>query len=223
MSAAGKPGGFFITFEGPEGGGKSTQVHRLAASLAAEGYAVWTTREPGGTRAGEMIRPLVLGSSAPVLSPWTEALLFSAARAQLVEEVIMPRLDNGEIVLCDRYSDSTLAYQGYGRGLDLSLLQRLQVAITGKLIPGLTLLLNLPVRAGLARIPSTSKDRLDSETLAFHERVAAGYRQMALEEPNRWREVDATASPDAVAAVILSEALGSLRQAGIRPVERRSA
>jgi dTMP kinase len=83
--------------------------------------------------------------------------------------------------------------------------------------------LNLPVRAGLARIPSTSKDRLDSETLAFHERVAAGYRQMALEEPNRWREVDATASPDAVAAVILSEALGSLRQAGIRPVERRSA
>lgn len=223
MSAAGKPGGFFITFEGPEGGGKSTQVHRLAASLAAEGYAVWTTREPGGTRAGEMIRPLVLGSSAPALSPWTEALLFSAARAQLVEEVIMPRLDNGEIVLCDRYSDSTLAYQGYGRGLDLSLLQRLQVAITGKLIPGLTLLLNLPVRAGLARIPSTSKDRLDSETLAFHERVAAGYRQMALEEPNRWREVDATASPDAVAAVILSEALGSLRQAGIRPVERRSA
>jgi dTMP kinase len=223
MSAAGKPGGFFITFEGPEGGGKSTQVHRLAASLAAEGYVVWTTREPGGTRAGEMIRPLVLGSSAPALSAWTEALLFSAARAQLVEEVIMPRLRNGEIVLCDRYSDSTLAYQGYGRGLDLSLLRRLQVAVTGELQPGLTLLLNLPVRAGLARIPSSSKDRLDSETVAFHERVAAGYRQMALEEPNRWREVDASVSPDAVASVIQSAVLGSLRRAGIRPAQRRSA
>jgi dTMP kinase len=223
MSAAGKPGGFFITFEGPEGGGKSTQVHRLAARLAAEGYVVWTTREPGGTRAGEMIRPLVLGSSAPPLSAWTEALLFSAARAQIVEEVIKPRLENGEIVLCDRYSDSTLAYQGYGRGLDLQLLRRLQAAVTHDLRPGLTLLLSLPVRAGLARIPSTAMDRLDSEAIAFHERVAAGYRQMALEEPDRWHEVDATASPDEVAAAIFSQVGRSLEEAGIRPVERRSA
>ena len=222
MSAAGKPGGFFITFEGPEGAGKSTQVHRLAARLAEEGYVVWTTREPGGTRAGEMIRPLLLGSSATALSAWSEALLFSAARAQLVEEVIRPRLDNGEIVLCDRYSDSTLAYQGYARGLDLSLLRRLQAAVTGELTPGLTLLLNLPVAAGLARIPSTSKDRLDSEAVAFHERVAAGYRQMALQEPNRWREVDASASPDTVATAIHREVMGSLRQAGIHPVERQS-
>jgi len=223
MSAAGKPGGFFITFEGPEGGGKSTQVHRLAARLAAEGFVVWTTREPGGTRAGEMIRPLVLGSSAPELSAWAEALLFSAARAQLVEEVIRPRLDRGEIVLCDRYSDSTLAYQGYGRGLDLVELGRLQSAITQELKPGLTLLLNLAVTAGLARIPSMAKDRLDRETVAFHERVAAGYRQMALEEPDRWREVDAAAGPDEVAAAIFIEVERSLAQAGIRPAERRSA
>lgn len=223
MGAAGTPGGFFITFEGPEGAGKSTQVHRLAASLAAAGHVVWTTREPGGTKAGEMIRPLLLGSSAPALSGWTEALLFSAARAQLVEEVIRPRLANGEIVLCDRFSDSTLAYQGYGRGLDLSSLRSLQVAISGELRPGLTFLLNLPVRAGLARIPSSSRDRLDRETVAFHERVADGYRQMALSDPDRWREVDAAGSPDTVATAILNEVLHSLRQAGIRPVERRSA
>lgn len=223
MSAAGKPGGFFITFEGPEGGGKSTQVHRLAARLAAGGYVVWTTREPGGTRAGEMIRPLVLGGSAPPLSAWTEALLFSAARAQLVEEVIRPRVERGEIVLCDRYSDSTMAYQGYGRGLDLQSLRRLQAAVTHDLKPGLTLLLSLPVRAGLARIPSMLKDRLDSETVAFHERVAAGYRQMALEEPDRWHEVDATASPDEVADAIFGQVKRSLQQAGIHPVERRSA
>ena len=223
MGAAGKPAGFFITFEGPEGAGKSTQVHRLAASLAAAGYTVWTTREPGGTRVGEMIRPLLLGSSASGLSAWSEALLFSAARAQLIEEVIRPRLANGEIVLCDRYSDSTLAYQGYARGLDLSLLRSLQAAVTGELKPGLTLLLNLPVGAGLARIPSNSKDRLDSETLAFHERVAEGYRQMALAEPDRWREMDATASPDAVASAILGEVLAVLQQAAVAPVQRRSA
>jgi len=223
MSAAGKPGGFFITFEGPEGGGKSTQVHRLAARLATEGYVVWTTREPGGTRAGEMIRPLVLGSYAPTLSAWTEALLFSAARAQLVEEVIRPRLERGEIVLCDRYSDSTLAYQGYGRGLDLLQLRRLQAAITQELKPGLTLLFNLPVIAGLARIPSPAKDRLDRETVAFHERVAAGYRLMALEEPDRWREVDAAAGPDEVAAAVFSQVERSLEQAGVGPAERRSA
>src|SRR2546428_827501 len=133
MDAAGKPGGFFITFEGPEGGGKSTQIHRLAAALAEEGYVVWTTREPGGTRLGEMIRPLLLGSQQSRLSPWTEALLFTAARAELVDEVIRPRLQRGEVVLCDRFSDSTLAYQGFGRGLDLKSLRRLQAEATGSL------------------------------------------------------------------------------------------
>jgi dTMP kinase len=223
MSAAGKPAGFFITFEGPEGGGKSTQIHRLASSLADEGYAVWTTREPGGTRVGEQIRPLLLGGSVSTMTAWTEALLFSAARAQLVDEVIRPRLERGEIVLCDRYTDSTLAYQGYGRGLDLASLRRLQAEVTGGLQPGLSLLLHLPVEAGLARIPSTHQDRLDRETLGFHERVAAGYRQMAEAEPARWKEVDASAAPDEVAAAILAHAIRSLHEAGIRPAQRRTA
>ncbi|HEY0491962.1 MAG TPA: dTMP kinase [Candidatus Dormibacteraeota bacterium] len=223
MSAAGKPGGFFITFEGPEGGGKSTQVHRLAERLAADGHTVWTTREPGGTRAGEMIRPLVLGGSAPPVAAWSEALLFTAARAQLVEEVIRPRLEKGEIVICDRYSDSTIAYQGYGRGLDLALLRQLQDAVTHGIRPALTLLLNLPVAAGLARIPSRLKDRLDQETVAFHERVAAGYRRMVEEEPDRWREVDASVGPDEVAAAVLDRVGPALQRAGVFPAERRSA
>src|SRR5438094_9536753 len=103
MDAPGKAGGFFITLEGPEGGGKSTQIHRLAASLAEQGHTVWTTREPGGTRAGEMMRPILLGPQAGPLSAWSEALLFTAARAQLVDEVIRPRLQRGELVLCYRY------------------------------------------------------------------------------------------------------------------------
>lgn len=223
MRAAGKPGGFFITFEGPEGGGKSTQVHRLAARLADLGHAVWTTREPGGTRTGETIRPLLLGGAAPPLTAWAETLLFSAARAQLVEEVIRPRLERGEIVLCDRFSDSTLAYQGYGRGLELKLLGRLQAAVSGELRPGLTLLLNVPVQTGLARIPSGVKDRLDRESVAFHERVARGYREMALAEPERWREVDASAGPDEVAAAVFKEVARALERAGVEPPERRSA
>ena len=223
METAAKRGGFFISFEGPEGSGKSTQIHRLAAALAEQGHAVWTTREPGGTRAGERIRPLLLGPHAGPLAPWSEALLFTAARAQLVDEVIRPRLHRGELVLCDRYSDSTLAYQGYGRGLDLKTMRRLQAEATGGLTPDLTLLLDLPVEAGLARIPRSAKDRLDRETIAFHQRVHAGYREMAAREPHRWRQVDASRDPDEVAAIILEVTLEALRTAGIHPAVRRSA
>jgi dTMP kinase len=223
METAGKRGGFFVSFEGPEGSGKSTQIHRLAQALAEQGHAVWTTREPGGTRAGEMIRPILLGPRAGPLSAWSEALLFTAARAQLVDEVIRQRLQQGELVLCDRYSDSTLAYQGYGRGIDLKTLRRLQAETTGGLAPDLTLLLDLPVEAGLARIPRGAKDRLDRETIAFHQRVYAGYREMAAQEPHRWRQVDASRDPDEVASRILELTLEALRTAGIRPVERRSA
>jgi dTMP kinase len=224
VETAGKPGGFFISFEGPEGGGKSTQIQRLAAALAEQGYAVWTTREPGGTRVGETIRPILLGQHQAVnLSAWSEALLFTAARAQLVEEVIRPRLERGELVLCDRFSDSTLAYQGYGRGLDLEALRRLQAQATGGLRPHLTLLLDLPVEAGLARIPRGAKDRLDRETIAFHQRVHAGYRTMAALEPHRWRGVDASLDPDQVADRVLEYTTQALHLAGIHPAERRSA
>src|SRR4029077_8108351 len=202
--------------EGPEGSGKSTQIHRLAAGLPEAGHAVWTPREPGGTPAGgarrpillsaqpaHTIRPTLLGAHAGPLSPWSEALLFTAARAQLVEELIRPRLHRGELVLCDRYSDSTLAYQGYGRGIDLETLRRLQSEATGGLSPDLTLLLDLPVKAGLARIPRNAKDRLDRETIDFHQRVYGGYHEMAAREPDRWRQVDASRDPDEVASRVL--------------------
>ena len=223
METADKPGGFFITFEGPEGGGKSTQIHRLAAALADHGYPVWTTREPGGTRVGEMIRPILLGRQGAPITPWSEALLFTAARAQHVEEVLRPRLERGELVLCDRYADSTLAYQGYGRGLDLDTLRQLQRQATGGLQPDLTILLNLPVQAGLARIPRPNQDRLDQETEAFHQRVRAGYQQLAAADPRRWREVDASAAEERVAGRILELATVALAQAGVRPAQRRSA
>ena len=223
METAGKRGGFFVSFEGPEGSGKSTQIHRLAASLAEQGHAVWTTREPGGTRAGEMIRPILLGPQAGTLSAWSEALLFTAARAQLVDEVIRPRLQRGELILCDRYSDSTLAYQGYGRGIELESLRQLQAEATGGLAPDLTFLLDLPVEAGLGRIPRNAKDRLDRETIAFHQRVYAGYHEMAAREPHRWRRVDASRAADDVASRILELALEALRTAGIRPAAQRSA
>lgn len=223
MESASKPGGFFITFEGPEGGGKSTQIHRLAAALADQGYSVWTTREPGGTRVGEMIRPILLGRQQAPMTAWSEALLFTAARAQHVEEVIRPRLARGELVLCDRYVDSTLAYQGYGRGLDLETLRPLQFQATGGLQPDLTILLNLPVQAGLARIPRPNQDRLDQETEAFHQRVRAGYQQLAAADPRRWREVDASAVEGRVAAHILELATQALELAGVRPAQRRTA
>jgi dTMP kinase len=223
MDTAGKPGGFFITFEGPEGGGKSTQVHRLAATLADQGYSVWTTREPGGTRVGEMIRPILLRQQQERMTAWSEALLFTAARAQHVAEVIRPRLERGEIVLCDRYTDSTLAYQGYGRGLDLDTLRQLQTQATGGLDPDLTILLNLPVETGLSRIPRPAQDRLDRETSTFHQRVRAGYQEMAAADPQRWREIDAAADEDQVAKRILELVSQALQRAGIRPVQRRSA
>jgi dTMP kinase len=224
VETAGKRGGFFVSLEGPEGGGKSTQTHRLAAALAEQGYVVWTTREPGGTRVGEMIRPILLGPHQEMkLSAWAEALLFTAARAQLVNEVIRPRLQRGEVVLCDRFSDSTLAYQGYGRGLDLGALQQLQAQATGGLTPDLTLLLDLAVEAGLARIPRGAKDRLDRETIAFHERVHDGYRAMTAQDPHRWRLIDASSDPDQVASRVFGQTIEALQQAGLRPAERRSA
>jgi|SRR5579864_887979 len=223
MEAAGKRVGFFITLEGPEGGGKSTQIHGLAASLAERGFGVWTTREPGGTRVGEMIRPILLGRDQAPLTAWTEALLFTAARAQHVEEVIRPRLARGEIVLCDRYLDSTLAYQGFGRGLDLTSLRELQTRATGGLAPDLTILFSLPVEAGLARIPRTRQDRLDRETAAFHQRVYDGYRRLAEAEPQRWRQVDASAGESQVARQILELTTAALDKAGVAPAQRRTA
>ena len=201
------PQGCFITFEGVEGSGKTTQVERLANRLRRTGRAVVTTREPGGTPISDRIRAVVLDQANVEIHPHTEALLMCAARAQLVHEFIRPALAAGQVVICDRYSDSTFAYQGYARGQDLATLRTINEFATGGLVPDLTLLLDLPAEAGLARrfgtgseaAPTNRMDRLD---LAFHRKVAAGYHALVQGEPNRWRRVDATRGEEDVAAVI---------------------
>ena len=192
--------GRLITFEGPEGAGKSTVVRRLAERLRAAGRPVVETREPGGTRTGEQVRALLLDRAAAGLAPAAEALLFGAARAELVSLVIRPALANGCTVLCDRFTDSTLAYQGHGRGLDLAALRAMNAFATGGLTPDLTLLLDLDVAEGLRRrhAEGGAITRLDAESLAFHARVADGYRALAAAEPHRWRIVDAGAALEAV-------------------------
>ena len=223
MSAAGKRGGLFITLEGPEGSGKSTQAERLSASLNERGFTVFVTREPGGTPLGDELRELLLRRSDLEITAWSEALLFSAARAQLLRDVIRPQLERVDVVICDRFSDSTLAYQGWGRGLDRDLLARLQEAATEGLEPDLTLLLDLPAEEGLERVTRAKRDRLDRETIAFHSRVRSGYLAMAQAQPGRWRRVDAGRDPAAVAEEILAICLSALSAAGRRASARRSA
>ncbi len=196
----------FITFEGGEGSGKSIHVRRLRDRLAARIGDVVLTREPGGTTLGERLRGVLLNRPAGErLEPLSELLLFEAARAQLVAEVIAPALERGATVLCDRYADSSLAYQGYGRGLDVGLINRLSTVATGGLTPNLTVLLDVPVELGLSRRQAQGGvNSLDGEDVAFHERVRRGYLEMARREPARWRIVDASGSIDEVAEAIWS-------------------
>jgi len=182
------PGSLFVTFEGPEGGGKSTQIRLLADWLRAAGRMVMTTREPGGTRIGDAIRGVLLDPGHVEMRPEAEILLFSAARAQLVGEVIRPHLARGGVVLCDRFADSTLAYQGYGRELDLDALRQITGFATGWLTPDLTFCLDLPVVDGLRRKQGgdlAEWNRMEREELAFHERVRAGYLALAAAEPEQ--------------------------------------
>lgn len=202
----------FIVFEGPEGGGKTTQVRAAAAALAARGLPVTVTREPGGTAIGERLRAVLLDADNCAMLPQTEALILFAARAQHVHEVVEPALARGDVVLCDRYVGATYAYQGYGRGLALESLRRMQALAAGALAPGLTLLLDLPPDIGLARRATAGEvNRLDAAGLAFHQRVRAGYLALAAAEPERWVVVDARRSVDEVAAnvrKVLGERLG---------------
>jgi dTMP kinase len=189
--------GRFITFEGGEGSGKTTQLERLAARLRATGIDPLVTREPGGTPVSESIRAILLDAQESPTA-LAEALLMEAARAHLVERVIRPALAVGRWVLCDRYGDSTLAYQGGGRGLDAELLAQLNHAATGGLVPHLTLLYDLDPAIGVARRQrgSSPTNRLDREPLEFHARVRARYLELAAREPRRWRVLDATQPPD---------------------------
>ena len=183
----------FITLEGPDGSGKSSQIPVLADWLRSQGYDVFTTREPGGTGIGNQIREILLNKlENTAMHPRTEILLFLSSRAQLVEEVIRPLRDKGTIILCDRYADSTLAYQGYGHGVDLTDLRNLLDFATSGLYPDLTLLLDLDVMSGLERRKKNGGEwnRLDAFTLAFHERVRNGYLELAAASPSRWIKIN---------------------------------
>jgi dTMP kinase len=189
----------FISFEGPEGSGKTCQVGGLEGFLRQQGYPVLMIREPGGTPIGDQIRAILLDLNNTTMHPRTETLLFQASRAQIVEQVILPHLRKGGIVLADRYADSTLAYQGYGRQLDLGQLKALVAFATGGLKPDLTLLLDVDVEEGLQRrARGGGWNRLDDETLAFYQRVRQGYLEMAQSEPQRWVLVDAQKPTDEV-------------------------
>jgi len=192
------------TFEGGEGSGKSTQVAYLAEQLRQAGYPVLTTRQPGGTVHGQRIRELILTPFADdTLSQRAELFLYLADRAHHVDTVIRPALAQGQLVLCDRYTDSTLAYQGYGRGLNLQELKLLNQLATGGLQPDLVIWLDLPVEQGQTRIQARAeRDRLEAEALAFHQRVHSGYAALAAENPEHWLHIDAQAAVERVSQVL---------------------
>ena len=184
----------FITFEGIEGCGKSTQVQRLAERL---GSAALLTREPGGTAIGQAIREVLLDPRNRSMAPTTELLLYFSDRAQHVAEVIRPALAKGLVVLCDRYVESALAYQGYGRGLDVDMVRAISGWAAGGLWPDLTVLLTVPPEVARERTGG-ERDRIEAAGRAFHERVAEGFRAQAEDEPEHWIEVDGTGTPDEV-------------------------
>ncbi len=193
----------FITLEGPEGSGKTSQIGPLADFLRQQGLDVLTTREPGGTPIGDQIRAVLHSLDNTAMHPRTEALLFQAARAQLVERVIRPQLARGGIVISDRYADSTLAYQGYGHGLPLEQVRAVINFATGELKPDLTILLDVDVEMGLQRRSQGGGwNRLDAYTLDFHRRVRQGYHLLAQDEPQRWVTLDAAQALELVQEAI---------------------
>jgi dTMP kinase len=204
-----KPNPVFITLEGGEGAGKSTQAHAIAERLQAAGRRVILTREPGGTPFGEVARSIALhhaiaeGSEPFRLDESAELLIFAAARAQHIDELIRPALDRGDIVICDRFTDSTIAYQGYGRGIPLDrIAQSIDLATRG-LTPDLTILLDLPVEVGMARrLGERAPDHFEQEALSFHTRVHEGFLALAAAEPDRFLVLDAALPPDTIATLV---------------------
>lgn len=192
----------FITFEGGEGCGKSTQAKLLYQRLKRLTVPVLLIHEPGKTALGEKVAHLLKWSQDINITPLAELLLFNVSRTQLVTEVIKPNLKKNINVICDRYADSTTAYQGYGRGLDLSIVKTANNIGTQGLMPDLTILLDISAEEGMSRKKGTKADRLEKESLAFHRRVRAGYLKMAKAEPKRWLVLDATQSKEAIAGII---------------------
>jgi dTMP kinase len=206
--------GRFITLEGPEGAGKTHHAERLVEALQARGHPASLTREPGGTALGERIRSIVLARAeddAAAFEPRADALLFNAARAQLVAEVIRPALASGEVVVCARFADSTLAYQGYGAGLPLADLRAVAEVATGRLAPDLTILLDVAPEVGLRRKAEESRNRFEAAfDVEFHRRVRAGFLELAGAEPARWRVVDAERDVETVFADVFEAAVAIL-------------
>ena len=190
----------FLTFEGIEGSGKTTQIHLLLDWLRSHTDKVLHTREPGGTAIGDGIREILLHPANTEMAPEAEILLFSAARAQIVQQVIRPHLEQGWIVVCDRFADSTLAYQGYGHGLDLDALHEITSFATGGLSPDLTIYLDLDVDAGLQRKAQTPEEwnRMEAKEVTFHRRVRDGYHALIAAEPERWLVLDADQPADVI-------------------------
>ena len=192
--------GAFIVFEGGEGAGKSTQAKILSRRMEEEGYPVVRTREPGGTKLGESIRRLLKARSD--VTPAAELLMFATARAQLVQEVISPALKAGSSVVCDRFAASTVAYQGHGRGLDLQLISDLNQVATGGIKPNLTVFLDMPGGAGLARKPNGGEDPFESQGREFHDKVREGYLEMASRDPRGWLGVDGTMAKNSLSRLV---------------------
>lgn len=202
----------FITFEGSEGCGKSTQAKALWKKLSRIGIPTELTHEPGGTALGNALRHMLLNKkNQNTISPEAELLLFATSRIQLVNEVIRPKLQEGKVVICDRFADSTAAYQGYGRGMDLTIIKAINELATNNVRPNLTILLDIPAQKGLRRKEPKKKDRFETEKIAFHDRVRDGYLKLASEEPKRWLVIDATL-PKAKISKIIWERVNQLLQ-----------
>lgn len=193
-----KTKGLFITFEGVEGSGKSTQIDLLAEFLSEKGYEVVSTREPGGTAIGDKIRKIVLNPDFTEMDFKAEALLYAANRAQHVAEVIAPALAQGKIIISDRYTDSSLAYQSFGRGLDQKKVENISEWATGGLEPDLTILLDIPADKGLKRTSRSLADRIEQENIDFHDRVSKGFLKLAKKFPKRFKVIDATKDVDQI-------------------------
>ena len=201
----------FITFEGPEGSGKTSHIPELRDYLIQAGYTVFCTREPGGTSIGDQIREVLLANKNTEMHPRSEILLFQASRAQLVEQEILPRIRRGEVVLCDRYADSTIAYQGYGHQVNLRQLRAIVDFATGGLKPDLTLLLDVEVEVGLQRRHKDGDvNRLDAFELEFHRKVKEGYYGLVKEEPYRWSVIDANQAWEKVQEDLRKAIMGKL-------------
>jgi dTMP kinase len=219
--------GFFISFEGIEGSGKSTQVTLLAQVLRSQGHEVVVTREPGGTAVGQVLRRLLLESASTLLASGTELLLMLADRAQHVQEVVAPALLANKIVICDRFVDSTTAYQGYGRGVEFALLAQLNAFACRGCMPALTLVLDLPVSEGLHRVRQRQSgtegtDRFEAESVAFHERVRTGFLEVARAEPQRVHLLEATRPVEVIHQEILTVVQARLALENLRPLRLRS-